>query len=87
MNEEEINYANRILSNEEMNFVNYYCYLNDFKLISRTISEINRNKCVNSNTLRTMYEDITKKIRYYYYKRILLLRQCTLYVAVSVFPI
>ena len=63
-----INYANRIVSNEEMNFVNYYCYLNDFKLISRTISEINRNKCVNSNTLRTMYEDITKKIRFSIYE-------------------
>lgn len=63
-----INYNNRDISNDELNFVNYYCYLNNNKLIYRTIFEINRNQCSNSNTLRNIYEDITKKIRFDMYQ-------------------
>ena len=64
-----INYNNRdIISNDELNFVNYYCYLNNNKLIYRTIFEINRNQCSNSNTLRNIYESITKKIRFDMYE-------------------
>jgi tRNA(Ile)-lysidine synthetase-like protein len=63
-----INYNNRDISNDELNFVNYYCYLNNNKLIYRTIFEINRNQCSNSNTIRNIYEDITKKIRFDMYQ-------------------
>lgn len=63
-----INYNNKEISNDELNFVTYYCYLNNTNIIYRTIFEINRNQCSNSNTLRNIYEDITKKIRFDMYK-------------------
>lgn len=63
-----INYNNKDISNDELNFVNYYCYLNNNKLIYRTIFEINRDQCSNSNTMRNIYEDITKKIRFDMYE-------------------
>jgi len=63
-----INYNNKNISNDELNFVNYYCYLNNNKLIYRTIFEINREQCSNSNTIRNIYEDITKKIRFDMYE-------------------
>ena len=63
-----INYNNKDISNDELNFVNYYCYLNNNKLIYRTIFEINRDQCSNSNTIRNIYEDITKKIRFDMYE-------------------
>ena len=63
-----INYNNKDISNDELNFVNYYCSINNNKLIYRTIFEINRNQCSNSNTIRNIYEDITKKIRFDMYE-------------------
>lgn len=63
-----INYNNKDISNDELNFVSYYCFLNNTKLIYRTIFEINRNQCLNSNTIRNIYEDITKKIRFNMYE-------------------
>ena len=63
-----INYNNRETCNDELNFVKYYCYINNNKLIYRNIFEINRNQCNNSNILRNIYEDITKKIRFDMYK-------------------
>lgn len=63
-----INYNNKNICNDELNFVKYYCHINNNKLIYRTIFEINRNQCSNSNTLRTIYEDITKKIRFDMYE-------------------
>jgi len=62
-----INYNNHETSNDELDFVNYYCNIFNIKLIYRTIYEINRSQCLN-NGLRNMYEDITKKIRFDMYK-------------------
>ena len=59
-----INYNNKFNSYEELYFVKKYCYFNNVKLIYRNITEINRNQCINSRTLRNIYEDITKKIRF-----------------------
>ena len=63
-----IDYNNRNCCDDELKFVQYYCHINNTKLIYRKISEINRNQCNNSNTLRSIYEDITKKIRFDMYK-------------------
>lgn len=58
-----INYNNRKESQDELDFVNYYCDYLGVKLIYRTIKEIKRDDCLD-NGLRDMYEEITKKIRY-----------------------
>jgi tRNA(Ile)-lysidine synthetase-like protein len=58
-----INYNNRKESQDELNFVNYYCNYLGVKLVYRTIKEIKRKDCLD-NGLRDMYEEITKKIRY-----------------------
>jgi len=58
-----INYNNRIYSNDELDFVNYFCNTLNIKFIYRNITEIKREQCMN-NGLRNLYEDITKKIRY-----------------------
>jgi tRNA(Ile)-lysidine synthetase-like protein len=62
-----INYNNRKESQDELDFVNYYCKLLGVRLSFRTINEIKRTDCLN-NGLRDLYEDITKKIRYDMYK-------------------
>lgn len=61
-----INYNNNEYSNDELQFVNYYCNYLNIKLIFRTIDEISRDQC-NHNGLRDLYEDITKKIRFNMY--------------------
>jgi len=58
-----INYNNRKESQDELDFVNYYCDYLGVKLLYRTIKEIKRIDCLD-NGLRDMYEEITKKIRY-----------------------
>lgn len=58
-----INYNNRKESQDELDFVNYYCDYLGVKLVYRTIKEIKRDDCLD-NGLRDMYEEITKKIRY-----------------------
>lgn len=58
-----INYNNRKESQDELDFVNYYCDYLGVKLVYRTIKEIKREDCLD-NGLRDMYEEITKKIRY-----------------------
>ena len=58
-----INYNNRKESQDELDFVNYYCDYLGVKLVYRTINEIKRDNCLN-NGLRDIYEEITKKIRY-----------------------
>ena len=62
-----INYNNSETSNDELDFINYYCNYLNVKLLSRTIDEIKRKQCLN-NGLRDLYEDITKKIRFDMYK-------------------
>lgn len=62
-----INYNNRKESQDELDLVNYYCYLIGVRLSFRTIREIKRDACMN-NGLRDLYEDITKKIRFDMYK-------------------
>lgn len=62
-----INYNNRKESQDELDFVNYYCNLLGVRLSFRTIREIKRDDCLN-NGLRDLYEDITKKIRFDMYK-------------------
>jgi len=58
-----INYNNRKESQDELDFVNYFCDYLGVKLVYRTIKEIKRHDCLD-NGLRDMYEEITKKIRY-----------------------
>lgn len=62
-----INYNNRVETQDELDFVNYYCNLLGVRLFFRTIREIKRDDCMN-NGLRDLYEDITKKIRYDMYR-------------------
>lgn len=62
-----INYNNREESQDELDFVNYYCNYLGVRLIYRTITEIKRDSCL-SNGLRELYEDITRKIRYHMYE-------------------
>ena len=62
-----INYNNSETSNDELDFINYYCNYLNVKLLTRTIDEIKRNQCLN-NGLRDLYENITKKIRFDMYK-------------------
>lgn len=62
-----INYNNRILSYDELHFVNYYCNKLNIKLYFRTIKEIGLKSCLH-NGLRDLYEEITKKIRYDMYR-------------------
>jgi tRNA(Ile)-lysidine synthetase-like protein len=62
-----INYNNRKESNDELEFVNFYCNSLNIKLIYRTIDEISRLQCLH-NGLRNLYEDITKKIRFDMYR-------------------
>ena len=65
-----INYNNRDESLEELNYVNYFCYKLGIKLVYRTITEIKRADCLN-NGLRELYEDITKKIRFDMYRKLI----------------
>lgn len=65
-----INYNNRDESHEELNYVNYFCYKLGIKLVYRTITEIKRTDCQN-NGLRELYEDITKKIRFDMYRKLI----------------
>ena len=65
-----INYNNRDESLEELNYVNYFCYKLGIKLVYRTITEIKRTDCLN-NGLRELYEDITKKIRFDMYRKLI----------------
>jgi len=62
-----INYNNREESQDELDFVNYYCNYLGIRLVYRTITEITRDDCL-SNGLRDLYEDITKKIRFHMYE-------------------
>jgi len=66
-----INYKNRRESDDEANFIAYFCYKHNIKLYVREINEINRNKCMNINiNMREIYEDYTRKIRFNTYKAV-----------------
>jgi len=62
-----INYKNRITSDDETNFIIYFCKKYNIQLFVREISEINRNTC-KLNDMREIYEEYTKKIRFNCYK-------------------
>lgn len=63
-----INYNNRETSDDELDFVNYYCNKLGVKLYFRTINELKRIDCLH-NGMRDLYEEITKNIRYDMYRQ------------------
>ena len=66
-----INYKNRKESDDEVDFIANFCYKHNIKLYVREINEINRNKCMNINiSMREIYEDYTRKIRFNTYKAV-----------------
>ena len=66
-----INYKNRKESDDEVDFIANFCYKHNIKLYVREINEINRNKCMNLNiSMREIYEDYTRKIRFNTYKAV-----------------
>ena len=66
-----INYKNREEADDEATFIANFCYKNNIKLYVREINEINRNKCMNINiSMREIYEDYTRKIRFNTYKAV-----------------
>jgi tRNA(Ile)-lysidine synthetase-like protein len=66
-----INYKNREVADDEADFIANFCYKYNIKLYVREINEINRNKCMNINiSMREIYEDYTRKIRFNTYKAV-----------------
>lgn len=66
-----INYKNRGVADDEAEFIANFCYKHNIKLYVREINEINRNKCMNINiSMREIYEDYTRKIRFNMYKAV-----------------
>ena len=61
-----INYNNREETNQEEEFLKEWCSYNGIKLYVKKIENIKRN-----STKRSVYEEITKKIRFDFYKEIL----------------
>ena len=61
-----INYNNREETNAEQAFLEYWCHSNAIKLYVKTITNIKR-----ANTKRSDYEYMSKKIRFDFYKEIL----------------
>jgi tRNA(Ile)-lysidine synthetase-like protein len=64
-----INYKNRVVADDEAEFIANFCYKHNIKLYVREINEINRNKCM-LNDMREIYEDYTRKIRFNTYKAV-----------------
>ena len=62
-----INYNNRNETYEEQEFLEKWCYFNSIKLYVKTLDNIKR-----SESKRNEYEAITKKIRFDFYKEIML---------------
>jgi tRNA(Ile)-lysidine synthetase-like protein len=62
-----INYSNRNETYEEQEFLEKWCYYNSIKLYVNTINSIKRYE-----SKRNEYEAITKKIRFDFYKEIML---------------
>jgi tRNA(Ile)-lysidine synthetase-like protein len=66
-----INYKNRGVADDEAEFIANFCYKHNIKLYVREITEINRNKCMlNDISMREIYEDYTRKIRFNTYKAV-----------------
>ena len=61
-----INYNNRIETKEEQDFLTHWCNYNKIKLYTKVIENLKR-----SNSKRSEYESITKKIRFDFYKEII----------------
>tara|TARA_B110000014_G_C20102944_1_gene579396 strand:+ start:151 stop:1236 length:1086 start_codon:yes stop_codon:yes gene_type:complete len=61
-----INYNNRVETKEEQNFLTHWCNYNKIKLYTKVIEDLKR-----SNSKRSEYESITKKIRFDFYKEII----------------
>lgn len=64
-----INYDNKDDCDEELEFVKKYCEVLGVKLYFRTITEIHRCDC-HMTGLRSLYEDVTKNIRFDMYKQV-----------------
>lgn len=64
-----INYNNKEECNDELQFVLNYCSKLNVPCYHRTIDEISRNHC-HHNGLRSLYEDVTKNIRFDTYKQV-----------------
>ena len=62
-----INYNNRKETSQEQAFLEKWCNYNGIKLYVKTIKDLKRE-----NTKRSDYEVITKKIRFDFYKEIML---------------
>lgn len=64
-----INYCNRETSNDEEDFVKWWCNLRGIPLYIRRIQEINRPLCMQFE-IRDIYETYTRNVRYGVYKTI-----------------
>lgn len=64
-----INYKNRNVSDDEAQFIAYFCNKHNIQLYIREINEINRQQCM-LNDMREIYEEYTKKIRFNTYKSV-----------------